>query len=192
MLRLAAPPPQRLEQTGSLDVQIGGAEANVAAACARLGLRTASSLGAPAASHLGRSDGARAAGHGVTAGACCGGHGEPHGHLLPRIRRRDPPPGARARTIARTRRWPGSCSRSEVDWSLVHGARLLHLSGVTAALGREPARGPGRSARRKPQLADVPVSFDVNYRFAPVTPGGSRESLLEILPRAALTSSSVR
>src|SRR5205809_725391 len=41
MLRLAAPPPRRLEQTSALDVQIGGAEANVAAARARLGLRRA-------------------------------------------------------------------------------------------------------------------------------------------------------
>ena len=41
MLRLAARPPQRLDQAQDLDVQIGGTEANVAAACARLGLRTA-------------------------------------------------------------------------------------------------------------------------------------------------------
>ena len=41
MLRLAARPPQRLDQASELDVQIGGTEANVAAACARLGLRTA-------------------------------------------------------------------------------------------------------------------------------------------------------
>ena len=41
MLRLAARPPQRLEQASELDVQIGGTEANVMAACARLGLRTA-------------------------------------------------------------------------------------------------------------------------------------------------------
>jgi len=41
MLRLAARPPQRLDQATELDVQIGGTEANVAAACARLGLRTA-------------------------------------------------------------------------------------------------------------------------------------------------------
>ena len=40
MLRLAARPPQRLDQATELDVQIGGTEANVAAACARLGLRT--------------------------------------------------------------------------------------------------------------------------------------------------------
>ena len=39
MLRLAAPPAQRLEQARTLDVQFGGAEANVLVACARLGLR---------------------------------------------------------------------------------------------------------------------------------------------------------
>src|SRR5918994_1544165 len=41
MLRLAVPAPARLETVRQLDVQIGGAEANVAAACARLGLRAA-------------------------------------------------------------------------------------------------------------------------------------------------------
>src|SRR2546422_184594 len=41
LLRLAVPSPARFETARALDVQIGGAEANVAAACARLGLRTA-------------------------------------------------------------------------------------------------------------------------------------------------------
>ena len=41
MLRLSIPAPARFETIRQLDVQIGGAEANVAAACARLGLRAA-------------------------------------------------------------------------------------------------------------------------------------------------------
>src|SRR5512145_2340860 len=41
MLRLSVPSPARIETVRQLDVQVGGAEANVAAACARLGLRTA-------------------------------------------------------------------------------------------------------------------------------------------------------
>ena len=40
LLRLAAPSPARFETVRQLDLQFGGAEANVAAACARLGLRT--------------------------------------------------------------------------------------------------------------------------------------------------------
>src|SRR5207244_139685 len=41
LLRLAIPAPTRFETARQLDLQVGGAEANVAAACARLGLSTA-------------------------------------------------------------------------------------------------------------------------------------------------------
>jgi sugar/nucleoside kinase (ribokinase family) len=41
MIRLAPPNFQRLEQTSSLDVQIGGGELNVAAGVSRLGLKSA-------------------------------------------------------------------------------------------------------------------------------------------------------
>src|SRR3972149_2645879 len=41
MRRLSIPSPARFETARQLDVLLGGAEANVAAACARLGLRTA-------------------------------------------------------------------------------------------------------------------------------------------------------
>src|SRR5437879_10021881 len=41
LLRRAIPAPGRFETARQLDVQIGGAEANVAAACARLGLKVA-------------------------------------------------------------------------------------------------------------------------------------------------------
>src|SRR6185295_2854692 len=41
LVRLAIPSPARFETARQLDLQIGGAEANVAAACARLGLAAA-------------------------------------------------------------------------------------------------------------------------------------------------------
>src|SRR3989475_13148241 len=41
LLRLAIPSPARFETARHLDLQIGGAEANAAAACARLGLSAA-------------------------------------------------------------------------------------------------------------------------------------------------------
>src|SRR5437016_4718775 len=41
LLRLSIPSPGRFETARQLDVQVGGAEANVAAACARLGLKVA-------------------------------------------------------------------------------------------------------------------------------------------------------
>src|SRR5215813_11516656 len=65
MLRLAAPPPQRLEQATLLDVKIGGTEANVAAACARLGLRTAFISALPADHAWGDRTVRELTGHGV-------------------------------------------------------------------------------------------------------------------------------
>src|SRR5262245_27190915 len=65
MLRLAATPPQRLEQASALDVQVGGAEANVAAACARLGLRTALISALPADHVWGDRTVRELTGHGV-------------------------------------------------------------------------------------------------------------------------------
>ena len=77
MLRLAPPSPQRLEQATSLDVQIGGAEANVAAACARLGLRTALISALPAEHAWGDRTVREMTGHGVDCSGRAPASGEP-------------------------------------------------------------------------------------------------------------------
>src|SRR5260370_32293115 len=64
LLRLAIPSPARVETAHRLDVQIGGAEANVAAACARPGLRVAWISSLPA-NPLGERVRRELAGHGV-------------------------------------------------------------------------------------------------------------------------------
>ena len=178
MLRLAAPPPQRLEQTGSLDVQVGGAEANVAVACARLGLRTALISALPAEHVWGDRTVRELTSHGVD---CAGVLRRPASRMglyfleygaAPRpVRvlydRRD---SAVARLVP-----------DEVDWALVRRARLLHLSGVTAALG-DNLRDVLRRALAEAAGAGVPVSFDVNYRSRLWAPKAAREFLQEILP----------
>jgi hypothetical protein len=97
MLRLAARPPQRLEQAQDLDVQIGGTEANVAAACARLGLRTAFISVLPSERGRGPHH-PRAVGPRGTAAGCCAGRASAWGlssstawrHVRPHpLRRRD-------------------------------------------------------------------------------------------------------
>lgn len=179
MLRLAAPPPQRLEQTGSLDVQVGGAEANVAVACARLGLRTALISALPAEHVWGDRTVRELTSHGVD---CAGVLRRPASRMglyfleygaAPRpVRvlydRRD---SALARLVP-----------DEVDWALLRRARLLHLSGVTAALG-DNLRDVLRRALDEAAAAGVPVSFDVNYRSRLWAPKAAREFLKEILPR---------
>src|SRR5256885_13630914 len=68
LLRLAIPSPARFETAHQLDLQIGGAEANVAAACARLGLRTAWISALPA-NPWGERIRRELVGHGVDRGA---------------------------------------------------------------------------------------------------------------------------
>lgn len=67
------------------------------------------------------------------------------------------------------------------DWALVRGARLVHLSGVTAALG-DNLRRVVRRAISEAAAAGVPVSFDVNYRSRLWAPDEAGAFLVEILP----------
>ena len=179
MLRLAARPPQRLEQAQELDVQIGGTEANVAAACARLGLRTAVISALPAEHAWGDRTVRELMGHGVDCRGVIRRPGQRMGlyfieyGMAPRpVRvlydRRD---SAFSRLMA-----------DDVDWGLVRSARVVHLTGVTAALG-DNLRDVVRRAIDEAASAGVPVSFDVNYRSRLWSPKEARDFLSEILPR---------
>jgi 2-dehydro-3-deoxygluconokinase len=75
-----------------------------------------------------------------------------------------------------------SLTPDEVNWSLVRSARLLHITGVTAALG-DNLRSVLRRALDEAERARVPVSFDVNYRSRLWTAAEARAFLEEILPR---------
>ena len=179
MLRLAAPPPQRLGQTASLDVQVGGAEANVAAACARLGLRTALISALPADHAWGDRTVREMAGHGVD---CAGVLRRPRTRMGVYFLEYGVAP--RPVRVLYDRR-DSALSRlvpEEVDWALVRGARMIHLSGVTAALGPN-LRDVLRRALDEAAGAGVPVSFDVNFRSRLWGPREAREFLVEILPR---------
>ncbi len=179
MLRLAARPPQRLDQATSLDVQIGGTEANVAAACARLGLRTAVISVLPSDHAWGDRTVRELTGHGVD----CRGVLRPAGQRMGLyfIEYGVAPRPVRIlydrRDSAFSRLQP-----EDVDWSLVRQARLAHLTGVTAALGAN-LRAVVRRAIDEASAAQVPVSFDVNYRSRLWSPKEARDFLPEILPR---------
>lgn len=174
LLRLAVPSPDRIETARRLDVQIGGAEANVAAAVARLGLRTAwlSALPAgPWGERVVRELGA----HGVdcryvvrTDGARMGlyflEYGVPPRPIRVLYDRRD---SAFSRL-----------SVDAVDWEVVRRARLVHLSGVTAGLGE-----PGRALVRRATDEAPILSFDVNYRAALWSADDARRFIEPILPR---------
>ena len=174
MLRLSVPSPARFETARQLDVLIGGAEANVAAACARLGLRAAWVSALPA-NPWGERVRRELSAHGVdcthvrmTDGARVGVYFLEHG-VAPRPTRvlYDRRDSAFARLTP-----------AEVEWAPFRQARLVHLSGVTPALGAS-----ARALVERAVEEAVTVSYDVNYRVALWSPVEARAFAARLLPR---------
>jgi 2-dehydro-3-deoxygluconokinase len=174
LVRLAIPSPARFETARHLDLQIGGAEANVAAACARLGL-SAAWISALPTNPWGERIRRELAGHGVdcayvqmTDGARVGvyflEYGVPPRPVRVLYDRRD---SAFARLTP-----------AQVDWEPVRRARLVHLTGITPALG-EAARSLVERALREAST----VSFDVNYRATLWSPEAARAFIEPVLTR---------
>jgi 2-dehydro-3-deoxygluconokinase len=159
LLRLGAPGRQLLLQTPQFEVHVGGAEANVAVSLARFGhaVRVASvvpdsPLGQAAVGELRR--------HGVDTQAVLTGVGRMGLYFLvagaihrPSEVLYDRAHSAFALAPASTFDWP----------ALLQGCARLHLSGVTPALGAEPAAA-ALGAARAARAAGIPVSFDGNFR----------------------------
>jgi 2-dehydro-3-deoxygluconokinase len=178
MLRLAAPPPLRLDQALSLDVQIGGSEANVLAAVSRLGLRTGLITALPAEHAWGDRTVRELWGHGVD---CAGVLRRPGSRMGLYFLEYGPPPRAVRVLYDRRESALSQLVPDEVDWGLVRDARMVHLSGITPALG-ENLRAVIRRACREAQDAGVPISFDVNYRSRLWPAKEARDFLAEVLP----------
>lgn len=159
LLRLTAPGNERLLQSASLDVCVGGAEANVAVSLASFGhevafasVVSANPLGFAALGELRR--------HGVDTRAVLRAPERMGLYFLE--------PGAVRRPSIITYDRAGSAfseaSQDALDWgALLPGAELLHISGVTPAIGRNAAEAAIRAVNAATE-ASVPVSFDGNYR----------------------------
>jgi len=180
LLRLAIPSPGRFETARQLDVQIGGAEANVAAACARLGLKVAWISALPA-NQWGERIRRELVGHGVD---CAHVRMTEHARVgVYFLEYGVPPRPVACSTTAKTPRLR-RLTEGDVDWEPVRRARLVHLTGVTPALG-EGARGLVWRAIREASA----FSFDVNYRASLWAPADARLFLDAVLPRFAISSS---
>lgn len=173
LVRLAVPAPARFETAHRLDVQIGGAEANVAAACARLGLRVAWVSAVPA-NVWGDRICRELRGHGVDCSQVRVIDGTRAGLYF--LEYGVPPRPIRVLYDRRESAF-SQLAPAEVNWEPFRLARIVHLTGVTAGLGglaRELVRRALREARA--------VSFDMNYRAALWPPDEARAFMAEVLP----------
>jgi 2-dehydro-3-deoxygluconokinase len=159
LLRLSPTAPRRIAQSDNLEMNVGGAEANVAAALACLGTPTRMITRLPA-NPLG--DKARAAlgAAGVDTSFLASAPGRMGLYFM------ETGAGLRPSAIAYDRADSAFACSDPADFgfaSALEGARLLHLSGITPALG--PGGGMlSRSTVGAAQSVGVPISFDGNYR----------------------------
>lgn len=166
MLRLSPPDFMRFEQTSSFDAHAGGAEMNVAVACARLGLKSAyvTKLGDNSVGHFLHN---KAREHGVDTSHILWAPDDRCGVYFVEF-------GAAPRTnrviydrkeSAISRLKPG-----EVQWDhILKETKLLHTSGITPALSSSCAKAT-EEALRIAKEQGCKVSYDVNYRGKLWTP----------------------
>jgi 2-dehydro-3-deoxygluconokinase len=181
MLRLASRAPDRLEQVRALDVAFGGTEANVLCALARLGFRTAWISALPR-NPWGERLGRELKGHGVDTSS-----------LVWRDRGRigtyyiEYGVGPRPIRVLYDRQDSAftTLTEDEVDWEVVRRSRLVHMTGITPALGEQP-RGLTERAVEEAHASGVFVSLDVNYRTALWAAEEARVYLESLFPRAQL------
>ena len=173
LLRLAVQSPGRFENARQLDVQFGGAEANVAAACARLGLQTAFVSALPDNAWGDRARRELRA-HGVD---CTHVKAMPGARLGAYFLEYGVAPRPIQVLYDRQHSAFAQLTPEMVDWTPVRQARLVHVSGVTAALGDNARALVSRTLREATTL-----SFDVNYRAALWSPREARVFVETVLP----------
>jgi len=171
MVRLSPPNSQRLEQTQSLDVHVGGAELNVAVGVTRFGMKSAwisklpkNGLGymirgrAQAfgvdCSHIVWSDKGRAGLYFVEFGAS---------------------PRASSVLYDRANSAISMIQPGEVDWPKVFsGSKHFHMSGITPALSASATQATAE-ALKAAKKAGCTVSYDLNYRKKLWTPAEAKK-----------------
>ncbi|WP_235008800.1 sugar kinase [Arthrobacter sp. SLBN-122] len=152
-LRSAGP----LANGGSLNIQVAGAESNVAIGVARLG-HTAAWAGAVGADPHGEFIVKQLRGEGVQL------HHRVHPDRSTGVMFLEQRTADLSRAFYYRAGSAGSTiSRSQVASALDGGARILHLTGITPALSPE-ARDAVEYAAERAAAEGVAVSFDVNYR----------------------------
>jgi len=160
MMRLSPPNYRRLEQTHVLDVNIGGAEWNVAVDLSRLGISTAwvSRLTDNA---LGRMIRNKAREQGVDTSHIVWTNGDRNGIYFVEFGATPRPSSVlydRAHT-AISQIKPG-----EINWAeVLKGAKWFHTSGITPALSPGAAQVTAE-ALQTAKKAGCTVSYDLNYR----------------------------
>ncbi len=160
MFRLTTPPGTRLENATSLQMYVGGTESNTLASLARLSVKVAW-LSALPDNPTGRNVVRELHSHGVdTSSVVWAGAESRLGTFY--VEESVEPLGIQV-YYDRANSACALIDPEAIDYTVVDTARMLHLTGVTPALGKQTSTIFKRLLERA-QAKQVPLSFDVNYR----------------------------
>lgn len=176
LIRLTPQGVDPLEVAPTLAMDVGGTEANVCAGLAHQGVSTAWISRLPA-NPLGRRIAAATRAHGVDVSGIVWA---PEGRAGVMVVQ--PGIGPRGSEVFYYRRDSAfaEIDAGQIDWGMLDGARVVHLTGITPALSAGASRVVTRAiteARRR----GVRVSFDVNYRATLWAPARARARVEPLL-----------
>ncbi len=170
MLRLSPPHFGRLEQTHSLDVEIGGSELNVAVGVSRLGLQAAWISKLPN-NPLGRMVRNRARELGVDVSHVIFSDQGRQGLYFVEY---GAAPRASSVLYDRGNSAISMIKLEEVDWKkILSKTKLFHVSGITPALSPAAAETTALAMKTAKEVGCL-VSYDLNYRKKLWTPAQAR------------------
>ena len=181
MLRLSVPAGRRLDDTRMLDMELAGAESNVSVALARLGWRVGWVSRMPDHSLANailralRSDG-------VDISAV---RRVPDERLGTYFIEYATPPRSTQVIYDRANSAAARMTAADVDWAYLLDTRVLHLTGITAALSDSCYEVLAEAIQRA-HAAGTIVSFDVNYRAKLWDPQTAGEKLRPLIAKVDL------
>jgi len=187
MLRLSVPPGVRLETARQLDMYPAGAEANVAAALARLG-RPCGWVSSLPDTSLGRlvTNELRQAGVDVTAV-----HWSATGRMGTYFIEFAGPPRPTQVVYDRANSCFTQLQAGQIDWEYLLDTQLLHLTGITPPLSPS-CLDMVQQALQRARERGTAVSFDVNYRQKLWSSEAAATTLLPLMQKVDLLFCSQR
>ncbi|MBZ0285904.1 MAG: sugar kinase [Anaerolineae bacterium] len=187
MWRLSPPGQhQRLEATNSLDIQVGGAESNVAVAVARLGKQVAWWSRLPD-NPLGRHVAQTIHAHGVNTANVCWAEGRLGTYFV----EFGNAPRPTQVIYDRAHSAASQMQPNDFPWEQLLGAKWLHLTGITPALSQSCLQTV-RCAFTEANKAGISISFDLNYRAKLWTPAQAAPILDELAGQASIVIAAQR
>ena len=178
MLRLSPPDEERLETADQYDVDVAGAESNVAVATQRLGVDSAWISKLPD-SPIGRKVAGELRSHGVSVDVVWDDSPERRQGMY--YLEQGPPPRGSDVIYDRARASVTTATTDELPTATLESATCFHTTGITPALSETLATTVGDLLQRA-QAAETLTSFDLNFRSNLWAPETAKPVLTDLFP----------